>query len=63
MKSMSINNLLKAMSQKYLPEGNELKIKYIGLQPGENMHEIITKDGFSSEHAERFTIEEILELI
>jgi FlaA1/EpsC-like NDP-sugar epimerase len=63
MKSMSINNLLKAMSQKYLPEGKELKIKYIGLQPGENMHEIITEDGFSSEKAERFTIEEIQELI
>jgi UDP-N-acetylglucosamine 4,6-dehydratase/UDP-glucose 4-epimerase len=63
MKSMSINNLLKAMSQKYLPEGKELKIKYIGLQPGENMHEIITEDGFSSEKAERFTIDEILELI
>tara|TARA_R110001592_G_scaffold12288_3_gene58919 strand:- start:319 stop:1179 length:861 start_codon:yes stop_codon:yes gene_type:complete len=63
MKSMSINNLLKAMAQKYLPEGEELKIKYIGLQPGENMHEIITEEGFSSEHAERFTIEEILELI
>ena len=63
MKAMSINNLLKAMSQKYLPKGNELNIKYIGLQPGENMHEIITEDGFSSEHAERFTIEEILELI
>ena len=63
MKAMSINNLLKAMSQKYLPKGNKLNIKYIGLQPGENMHEIITEDGFSSEHAKRFTIEEILELI
>jgi len=63
MKSMSINNLLKAMSIKYLPKGSELKIKYIGLQPGENMHEIITEDGFSSELAPRFTIEEITDLI
>ena len=63
MKAMSINNLLKAMAQKYLPEGNKLNIKYIGLQPGENMHEIITEDGFSSEHAERFTIDGILESI
>jgi FlaA1/EpsC-like NDP-sugar epimerase len=60
---MSINNLLQAMSEKYLPEGEELKIKYIGLQPGENMHEIITEDGFSSEQAERFSIEEIKKLI
>ena len=51
------------MAQKYLPKNGELKIKYIGLQQGENMHEIITEDGFSSEKAERFTIDEILELI
>lgn len=63
MKAMSIDNLLKAMAQKYLPKNKPLKIKYIGLQPGENMHEIITEDGFSSEHADRFTTEEILELI
>tara|TARA_R110002012_G_scaffold15562_5_gene61697 strand:+ start:1696 stop:2556 length:861 start_codon:yes stop_codon:yes gene_type:complete len=63
MKSMSIDNLLKAMSMKYLPKGSELKIKYIGLQPGENMHEIITEEGFSSELAPRFTIKEILDLI
>jgi UDP-N-acetylglucosamine 4,6-dehydratase len=63
MKAMSIDNLLKAMAKKYLPKNEELKIKYIGLQPGENMHEIITEDGFSSEHAKRFTINEILELI
>tara|TARA_R110000851_G_scaffold278575_1_gene431630 strand:- start:4367 stop:5227 length:861 start_codon:yes stop_codon:yes gene_type:complete len=63
MKAMSINNLLKAMSIKYLPDGSELRIKYIGLQPGENMHEIITEDGFSSELAPRFTIEEITDLI
>ena len=34
MKSMSIENLLKAMAQKYLPEGKELQIKTIGLHPG-----------------------------
>tara|TARA_R110002012_G_scaffold314559_1_gene527414 strand:+ start:63 stop:929 length:867 start_codon:yes stop_codon:yes gene_type:complete len=63
MKSMSIDNLLKAMAKKYLPKDKKLKVKYIGLQRGENMHEIITEDGFSSEKAERFTIDEILELI
>ena len=51
------------MSKKYLPEGKKLEIKYIGLQPGENMHEIITEEGFSSKHAVRFTIDEILDLI
>ena len=48
MKSMRIDNLLAAMSQKYLPENTPLQVKHIGLQPGENMHEIITEDGFSS---------------
>ena len=43
MKSMSIDNLLKAMAQKYLPSGKDLKIKSIGLQPGENLHERILK--------------------
>ena len=31
MKSMTVDNLLKAMAKKYLPKGKELKIKYIGL--------------------------------
>ena len=63
MKSMSIENLLKAMAENYLPMGCELKIKEIGLQPGENLHERILEDGLSSEDAERFTIEEIKEMI
>ena len=63
MKSMSIENLLKAMAEKYLPEGVELKVKEIGLQPGENLHEKILSDGLSSADAERFTIEEIKEMI
>ena len=41
MKSMSIENLLKAMAEKYLPDDSELVIKTIGLQPGENFHEKI----------------------
>ena len=63
MKSMSIENLLKAMAENYLPEGETLKVKTIGLQPGENLHERILEDGLSSEDADRFTIEEIKEMI
>ena len=63
MKSMSIENLLKAMAEKYLPNGFELKVKEIGLQAGENLHEKILADGLSSVDAERFTIEEIKEMI
>ena len=63
MKSMSIENLLKAMAQKYLPEGKELQIKTIGLQPGENFHEKILEEGPASNEVEEFTIEEIKELI
>tara|TARA_R100000152_G_C6780265_1_gene212816 strand:+ start:2648 stop:3508 length:861 start_codon:yes stop_codon:yes gene_type:complete len=63
MKSMSIENLLKAMAEKYLPIGCELKVKKIGLQQGENLHEKILEDGLSSEDADRFSIEEIKEMI
>ena len=63
MKSMRIDNLLKAMAQKYLPQDEELKIKEIGLQPGENLHEKILEQGPYSNEVEEFTIEEIKELI
>lgn len=63
MKSMRIDNLLKAMSEKYLPEGQELKVKEIGLQPGENLHEKILEQGPYSNEVDEFTIEEIKELI
>ena len=63
MKSMRIDNLLAAMSQKYLPQGKELKVKEIGLQPGENLHEKILEQGPYSNEVEEFTIEEIKELI
>ena len=63
MKSMRIDNLLKAMAEKYLPEGQELKVKTIGLQQGENLHERILEEGPYSNEVEEFTIEEIKELI
>lgn len=63
MKSMSVGDLLQAMIKKYLPEGNIPKIKKIGLQPGENVHEKILEQGPSSSEVDRFTVEEIMELI
>jgi len=63
MKSMSIGDLLEAMASKYLPEGAELKVKSIGLQPGENLHERILEDGPASDEVQSFTVEEIKELI
>ena len=63
MKSMSVGDLLEAMIRKYLPDGNTPKVKTIGLQPGENLHEIILEDGPSSSEVDRFTVEEILKLI
>jgi FlaA1/EpsC-like NDP-sugar epimerase len=63
MKSMKINDLLKAMAKKYLPKGKELKIKYIGLQPGENLHEKVMEEGPYSNEVDNFTVEEIFELI
>jgi UDP-N-acetylglucosamine 4,6-dehydratase/UDP-glucose 4-epimerase len=63
MKAMSIGNLLQAMASKYLPAGQTLQMKVIGLQPGENLHEKILENGLDSSQAEQFTIEEIKELI
>lgn len=63
MKSMAVGDLLEAMIRKYLPEGNIPKVKKIGLQPGENFHEVIIEGGPNSSEVERFTIEEIMELV
>lgn len=63
MKAMSINNLLEAMYKKYLPEGGTKKIKTIGLQPGENLHEKILEDGLNSSEVEQYTVDEIIPLI
>ena len=63
MKSIQMGDLLQAMGNKYLPEGSKLKVKEIGLQPGENMHEIISENGIDSSKTERFTVEEIMEVI
>jgi len=63
MKAMSIENLLDAMYEKYLPEGGEKKIKVIGLQPGENLHEKILEDGEDSSQADQYTVEEIIPVI
>jgi UDP-N-acetylglucosamine 4,6-dehydratase/UDP-glucose 4-epimerase len=62
MKSMKVDDLLKAMIIKY---GNNQKIpiKIIGLQPGENMHEKVLEEGPYSNEVEHFTINEILSII
>ena len=54
---------LKAMADKYLPPSAVLNVKEIGLQPGENLHEKILEDGKYSNEVERFTIDEIKEMI
>ena len=63
MKAMSIGDLLDALSRKYLPSGCPLKSKTIGFQPGENKHEKILEEGPFSNEVDRFTVEEIMELI
>lgn len=63
MKAMTISSLLTAMANKYLPTGEELKIKTIGLQPGENLHEKMLEEGPYSNEVKFFTVEEIMEKI
>ena len=62
MKSMRMGDLLDAMIQKYSKD-KDIKPKVIGLGKGENVHEKILADGLSSEDTEKFTVEEITELI
>ena len=62
-KSTSIGNLLQAMSNKYLPKGKELKVKKIGLQPNENLHDRILDEGLMSNEMEQYTIEELERMI
>jgi len=59
MKSIRIGDLLECMMEKY----GTVPVKTIGLQPGENMHEVISEGIPDSFHSERFTKEEILQLI
>ena len=63
LKSTSIGNLLQAMANKYLPKGKELKVKEIGLQPNENLHERIVDGGIMSNEMEQYTIEELEKMI
>ena len=63
MKAIRMGDLLEAMANKYLPSGHSLRVKEIGLQPGENFHEIIKQDGTDSSQSEKFTVQEIMEVI
>lgn len=63
MKSMILGDLLSAMVKKYLPAGKELRVKEIGIQPGENLHEFLLMDGYSSNDVEKYNINEIYEMI
>ena len=63
MKAIRMGDLLEAMANKYLPNGHSLRVKEIGLQPGENFHEIIKQDGTDSSQSEKFTVQEIMEVI
>lgn len=57
MKSIRMGDLLDAMMNKY----GKVPVSVIGMQVGENLHE--SHDGIDSFYAERYTKEEILQLI
>lgn len=63
MRAMSVGDLLDAMIKKYAKVGSIIDVKTIGLQQGENLHEKIIEHGPSSNDVERFTLQEIMELI
>jgi UDP-N-acetylglucosamine 4,6-dehydratase/UDP-glucose 4-epimerase len=59
MKSILIKDLLDAMLDKY----GHVPVEVIGLQPGENKHELLDADGRDSSQVEFYTKEEILKFI
>ena len=63
MKTMSLGDILDAMVKKYLPKDKVLKVKEIGLQKGENLHERLIMDGPLSSEYERYTVSEIYDMI
>ena len=63
MKSTSMGNLLDAMSNKYLKDGQELSVKQIGLQTNENLHERIVENGPYTNDIEQYTVEELENMI
>lgn len=59
MKSIRIGDLLEAMMEVY----GRVSVKITGLQNGENKHEVISENGCNSYDCEKYTREEILQLI
>jgi len=62
MKSMRVDDLLQAMIEKY-SNGQNIPIKIIGLQPGENLHEKVMEEGPYSNECEQYIVEDIKKLI
>ena len=63
MKALRIGDLLDCMAEKYLPIGKELRVRNIGMQRGDNLHEVILENGTDSSKAPRYTKEEIMSII
>ncbi len=63
MKAIKLGDLVDAMVEKYLPEGADLIINEIGLQEGENLHEIIVEGGQDSSQSEQFTKQEVAQMV
>ena len=61
MKSLSIGDLLDAMILKY-GKGKNIEVEVIGNRGGENLHETMDGKNFSNE-VDKFTVNEIIELI
>jgi len=62
MKAIRLSDLVNAMYEKY-GVGKEIKIEFIGLQKGENLHEFIGDNLLDSDHAEKYTNKDILKII
>ena len=48
------------MQEKY---GDAVSVEYTGLQPGENLHELLVEGGPSSDEVDKYTYDELLEMV
>jgi len=62
-KAVRMGDILDAMITKYAPENHTIVIEKIGLQLGENKHEVLMENGLDSSEVMNFSPEQVIEMI
>ncbi len=59
-KAVQIGRLLQIMQEKY---GHAVSVEYTGLQPGENLHELLEEGGLRSDEVDLYSLDELWEMV